>query len=89
MNLNENEYDLLTKTIVEKAGHFKCPICGQHEGFNVSDNEFHLISGDATPVGLNFGGNMRYLKLIALTCNHCGHVEFFNRKTLERLTEKR
>jgi len=88
MNLSENEYDLLAKTIIKRAGQFRCPVCGQHEGFNVSDNEFHLISGDATPTGLNLGGNMDYLKLIALTCGHCGHVEFFNRITLERLAEK-
>lgn len=85
MELNDKQFNAITSEIVKKAGLFKCPICGQNSSFNFSSNEFHVLAGEATEdMGLAFGGQSTYLRVVAATCPNCANISFFNLVRLEK-----
>lgn len=86
MKLKDEQFNAIVAKLAEKAGRFKCPVCGQNEKLNFSDTEFHILAGnfDSETKELSLGGQSDFLRVIAITCPKCAHISFFNLVNLEK-----
>lgn len=89
MKLTDERLDEITSKIFERAGKFRCPICGSSEGFTFPENDFELLSGEKTDNGILFKeGENDYFRLFPLTCTHCGFVANFNLQKIDKFLGK-
>ena len=85
MKLTDERLDEITSKILERAGKFRCPICGSTAGFTFPEHEFELLSGIKEKDGICFKeGEIDYFRLFPLTCAHCGFVANFNLQKIDK-----
>lgn len=68
MKLTDEQFNNIVAKITEKAGLFKCPVCGKNEKFSLITQQQRLFSFDVIPI----------------VCPVCGYIMFFDIDTLER-----
>lgn len=70
--------DALRTWLNERAPQLRCPVC-QRQAFSVDTTIAMTNSIDPETTRINY---MAGFPLVALACSWCGHVLFFNAKTI-------
>lgn len=73
MELTQEQLERFKKFLEPKMRRTECPICGDKGPFAVSRDIIKAESLTDSKDGVRKG-----MPLMAIICNNCGHVEFFN-----------